>query len=80
VSVKQECPGPKADTTANVYMQTIEEGVKLPLDAILRGADGDAKVGGGSVKGRNLVRFGTVGFCTSSASDCTARTGRLTQR
>jgi hypothetical protein len=24
----------KADTTANVYMQTIEEGVKLTLDAI----------------------------------------------
>jgi integrase len=51
----------KADTTANVYMQTIEESVKQTLDAIYRELTARAETGGSIVNARNLVRFGTVG-------------------
>ena len=40
----------KADTTVNVYMQQIDDGVKQTLDAIYSGVDGAAEVGGSIVK------------------------------
>ena len=40
----------KPDTTVNVYMQQIDEGVKQTLDAIYSGVDGAAEAGGSIVK------------------------------
>jgi len=51
----------KADTTVNVYMQPIEAGVKLTQEAIYAELKAPVETAGSVVKGKNLVRFGTVG-------------------
>ena len=50
----------KADTTVNVYMQPIEEGVKQTQEAIYAELTARPKLEGGVKKVKNLVRFGTV--------------------
>ena len=69
----------KSDTTVNVYMQPIGKREPDAGSDLLR-VDGTAEAGGGIVKSKNLVRFGTVGVRGRSASDCPRRLGRLTQR
>ena len=49
-------------TTMNVYMQEIEAGVKQTLEAIYSELTSGPKQGSSVVKGKNLVRFGTVGI------------------
>jgi len=51
----------KADTTVNVYMQSIEDSVKHTQEAIYCELTARQKLVGGSKNGKNLVRFGTVG-------------------
>jgi integrase len=51
----------KADTTVNVYMQSIERSVKQTQDAIYSELTARPKLVGGIKKTKNLVRFGTVG-------------------
>jgi hypothetical protein len=54
----------KADTTVNVYMQTIEDSVKQTQEAIyaeLTARPKLPKLVGSIKKAKNLVRFGTVG-------------------
>jgi hypothetical protein len=50
----------KSDTTVNVYMQPIGKREPDAGSDLLR-VDGTAEAGGGIVKSKNLVRFGTVG-------------------
>lgn len=52
----------KADTTVNVYMQSIEESVKKTQDSIYAELTAGPKLVRSIKKAKNLVRFGTVGF------------------
>jgi integrase len=51
----------KADTTVNVYMQSIEASVKQTQEAIFSELTARPKLVGSIKKAKNLVRFGTVG-------------------
>ena len=51
----------KADTTVNVYMQSIEDSVKQTQEAIYAELTARPKLVGSIKKRKNLVRFGTVG-------------------
>jgi integrase len=51
----------KADTTVNVYMQSIEDSVKRTQEAIYAELTARPKLVGSIRKAKNLVRFGTVG-------------------
>jgi hypothetical protein len=51
----------KADTTVNVYMQSIEDSVKQTQEAIYAELTARPKLVGSIRKAKNLVRFGTVG-------------------
>jgi len=51
----------KADTTVNVYMQPIEASGKETQEAIYAELKAPVETAGSVVKGKNLVRFGTVG-------------------
>lgn len=55
----------KADTTVNVYMQSIDDSVKKTQEAIYSELTARPKLVGGIKKGKNLVRFGTVAVLDS---------------
>ncbi len=70
----------KADTTVNVYMQSIEDSGKQTQEAIYAELNSTAEIG---EQYQESEKFGTLwyGGCFGrSASDCSARAGRLTQR
>jgi len=51
----------KAETTVNVYMQSIEDSVKQRQEAIYAELTVRPKLVSSIKKAKNLVRFGTVG-------------------